>query len=831
MALHEYALTSVTVKYWDYEDDPVYAESTDAGNSSGWGLNHNWRALADAIEVNYDDGLVSVHDNVAGEIHAVSNKATPVSADEILIEDSADSWNKKRVALSSILGALAAGSDKEVQFNDGGAFAGDDHFIWDKSTERLSIGTSSSVETLNINGNTRQWGDIIGGLYADTYYKFSESGATSHMHRFFANSVELMRIGYYPAISNAVVINETGIDIDTRVETSGNANALFIDGGNDRIGFFQGSPLFDFHFTTLTDTSVGFYIDGSTVTSGDVMRLKCTSSLSGNLLQFAQDASVIFTMDKAGTLNVTEYIKHYNDTDTWVRFQGNDQIQLAVGGVSAFEADGSGNTITINAGGNTYPVRIKSNQASPHAVYVDSPNHRVGIFQDTPLYPLHVEGDMAVTVGAIKLIADNENIELGAGGDSIIYYDGSDTNWNLRAVGTGDLRVLGGSIILPNNQELMFRNNADNADIQAVSVNNLDNLLIGVSAFANTNLYLSQASDMYMTNGTGYYAQFTDAGGWIFNTAQETAWDFKVYTSGSQNTFWVDSGNDRVSIATLSPLHPLHVTGDIGVTSGSILLLTDSETVTWGAGGDATIKYDGSNLLVNPRAVGSGNLKLEAGHIVLPNGGSNYGAAIAGETAPAGSTLVPAFYVNDSENVIIGRTSSNATWTGPPSVYVNAVTTVYLATAGGTVASFVREGYNDNVVFNCDAISVEGVKINVPDMTSGSALQIDGASAVMTTGLLLDLRMDDGIVFSIDKNGKILTTTEAHINQSNNAGAIPVLTLTQADVDQDMIEFACTVGVGNAIEAVGAKTLTTTHFIKVTITGVGTRYIPVGTIA
>ena len=40
-----------------------------------------------------------------------------------------------------------------------------------------------------------------------------------------------------------------------------------------------------------------------------------------------------------------------------------------------------------------------------------------------------------------------------------------------------------------------------------------------------------------------------------------------------------------------------------------------------------------------------------------------------------------------------------------------------------------------------------------------------------------------------------------------------------------------TIGVGNAIEAVGAKTLTTTHFIKNTINGVGTRYIPAGTIA
>ena len=38
-----------------------------------------------------------------------------------------------------------------------------------------------------------------------------------------------------------------------------------------------------------------------------------------------------------------------------------------------------------------------------------------------------------------------------------------------------------------------------------------------------------------------------------------------------------------------------------------------------------------------------------------------------------------------------------------------------------------------------------------------------------------------------------------------------------------MIECITTIGTGNAIEAIGSKTLTTTHFIKVTIPGGLTR--------
>ncbi len=70
-----------------------------------------------------------------------------------------------------------------------------------------------------------------------------------------------------------------------------------------------------------------------------------------------------------------------------------------------------------------------------------------------------------------------------------------------------------------------------------------------------------------------------------------------------------------------------------------------------------------------------------------------------------------------------------------------------------------------------------------------------------------------------------------HADQYSATGAIPVLLLDQGDDDQALIEFTGTVGVGNCVEPVGEKALTTTHFIKCTLTGVGTVYLPVGTIA
>jgi len=55
----------------------------------------------------------AIHDNVAGEINSVSSKGTPVSGDLLLIEDSADSNNKKKITI----GSLPAGSGTVDRFH------------------------------------------------------------------------------------------------------------------------------------------------------------------------------------------------------------------------------------------------------------------------------------------------------------------------------------------------------------------------------------------------------------------------------------------------------------------------------------------------------------------------------------------------------------------------------------------------------------------------------------------------------------------------------------------------------------------------------------------
>ncbi len=44
------------------------------------------------------------------------------------------------------------------------------------------------------------------------------------------------------SLKGNVVINEDSADKDFRVESNGNANMLFVDGGNDKVGIGTGSP-------------------------------------------------------------------------------------------------------------------------------------------------------------------------------------------------------------------------------------------------------------------------------------------------------------------------------------------------------------------------------------------------------------------------------------------------------------------------------------------------------------------------------------------------------------------------------------------------------------
>lgn len=86
-------------------DQYVYIDSSDhklkRKNSSG---------TVTTLEPGAGSDTTAVHTGTASEIHGITEKTTPVSADVLLIEDSADSYNKKRLQVGNLPSGSGGGS-------------------------------------------------------------------------------------------------------------------------------------------------------------------------------------------------------------------------------------------------------------------------------------------------------------------------------------------------------------------------------------------------------------------------------------------------------------------------------------------------------------------------------------------------------------------------------------------------------------------------------------------------------------------------------------------------------------------------------------------------
>ena len=65
------------------------------------------------------------------------------------------------------------------------------------------------------------------------------------------------------------IFNEASADVDFRIESNGNANAIFVDGGNDRVGIMNASPSVPLDVTGAAKISGAVDLDGGAFTWND----------------------------------------------------------------------------------------------------------------------------------------------------------------------------------------------------------------------------------------------------------------------------------------------------------------------------------------------------------------------------------------------------------------------------------------------------------------------------------------------------------------------------------------------------------------------------------
>tara|TARA_R100000008_G_scaffold15710_2_gene7682 strand:- start:1620 stop:3098 length:1479 start_codon:yes stop_codon:yes gene_type:complete len=118
---------------------------------------------------------------------------------------------------------------------------------------------SSTNTSWSVEGNTKAGGSLASSSsdisIQATKKLYLDGGGNTYITESSADTFDLYVGGIQMLTSSASVlaINEGSVDADFRVESNGNANMLFVDGGNNRVGIGTSTPPSDFVVSNAND--------------------------------------------------------------------------------------------------------------------------------------------------------------------------------------------------------------------------------------------------------------------------------------------------------------------------------------------------------------------------------------------------------------------------------------------------------------------------------------------------------------------------------------------------------------------------------------------------
>jgi DNA-binding transcriptional regulator/RsmH inhibitor MraZ len=334
-----------------------------------------------------------------------------------------------------------------------------------------------------------------------------------------------------------VVVNQSSVDSDFRVESNGDANMLFVDAGNDRVGIGTSSP------SSALETVGG---DGITISnSGDTfLQLKTTGTTATNYIEFKDSGG------SAGNIV-------YNHTDNYLatKVNGSERMRIDSGGrVMIAETSNSGYSATADdlivgdngsstergiSLGSTAGSTIRFNDGADAGLieYAHSDNSmrlytaaterlridssgRVGIAQDTPgdfnaaaddLVIGNSGGDFGMTIRTGTSSNGSIHFADGTSGDAenegIITYDHSDDHMHFSTSASERMRIdSSGNVGIGDNSpdSRLHLTTGSSAILRMQRSNNIFGFESGSTASGGYGLYdyAASAYDLYLKAGS-----------------------------------------------------------------------------------------------------------------------------------------------------------------------------------------------------------------------------------------------------------------------------------------------------------------------------------------
>jgi hypothetical protein len=220
--------------------------------------------------------------------------------------------------------------------------------VIDTSRNLTNIGTISSSGTATINGELHIPSAIVHIGDTDTTAGFHGND----LFRIVTGGTERFEVS-----NSGIIINDGSADYDFRVESNGNANMLFVDGGNDRVGIGTSAPTQALHVEGNIHAASGFVnasqykLNGTNVMDSS-RNLSNIGTYSGSGDMHLTGVGTTLKFDTTGS-SASNFIKTINDFETLIATNRGSAGHLVVGNSSIRMGFGSNYTtaqsdITIN---------------------------------------------------------------------------------------------------------------------------------------------------------------------------------------------------------------------------------------------------------------------------------------------------------------------------------------------------------------------------------------------------------------------------------------------------------------------------------------------------
>jgi len=501
----------------------------------------------------------------------------------------------------------------------------------------------------------------------------------------------------------------------------------------------------------------------------------------------------------------------------------------------------------------TTAVQIRKADGTTNVLNVDTTNGYVGIGTTAPSYPLHVvgtiRGDTLTASTKITGVKNTRNTATSNLGNSSVeemaLFSAEMTNKfrfktpDLQEESTNGVDWTPSTVLTTSQLQNMMVGGGN-----AIGINNIITPTIGgdfyyrltwnsstyvflnqlyfyaTSAGKTVNVMIekyNQGTDTWTTVGTGTFNGWPAHVHFPHSTISYTpSTALSTYSQKVRVTFWIINSPNTQSVVLQSlewwggfPAAPREiysidrdkvVTFPSGVSlTGDLRLKADNNKIQLGTAQDASIYYNGTNLIINPKEVGSGATVFSAGNVGIGTTSPSTKFHIAGTTGTPSAnflsgTLPSSFVTGESQNVISGvATASNTATVRPILQFRRSRGTLASPTAvqeNDTIGSFSAGGYGgSSQIFSAQidflvdgAVSTTEVPQRISFLTGTTAanraerltIKSDGKVGIGTTSPAYKLDINSGATIGLYVDSNIsaagyITRTDVYDKSKGNA--------------------------------------------------------------